>query len=317
MKLIIQIPCYNEEETLTSTINSLPKYIEGIDAIETLVIDDGSADRTSDIANWNGINHVLKLPRHVGLAGAFKAGLNECLKLGADIIVNTDADNQYNSDDIKQLIKPIMSNEADMVIGARPISEISGFSFLKKKLQQLGSLIVRLVSSTAVKDAPSGFRAFTAECASNLNIFDKYTYTMETIIQAKAKGFRVLSVPVRVNSSTRKSRLIKNICSYIYRSALTILRMFIVYRPFRFFALIASIFLTFGLILACRFLYFFFTVGGNGHIQSLILASILILTGVQVGLIAVLADLSAINRKLLEEVQQRVKNIENQLSNRF
>lgn len=313
MKLIIQIPCYNEEENLTATINELPKFIEGIDEIETLVIDDGSNDKTSDIANWNGINHVLKLPRHIGLAGAFKAGLNECLKLGADIIVNTDADNQYNSEDIKELIKPILSNDADMVIGARPISKISGFSYLKKCLQKLGSLIVRLVSSTTVKDAPSGFRAFTAECASNLNVFDKYTYTMETIIQAKAKGFRVVSVPVRVNATTRKSRLVKNIFSYIYMSALTILRMFIVYRPFRFFALISGIFLTLGLILAIRFLYFFFTVGGSGHIQSLILASILIMTGVQIGLIAVLADLSAINRKLLEEVQQRVKKIENSI----
>lgn len=310
MKLIIQIPCYNEEETLTATINSLPKQIEGIDVIETLVVDDGSVDKTSDIANWNGINHIIKLPRHVGLAGAFKAGINECLKLGADIIVNTDADNQYNSEDIQELIKPILANSADMVIGARPISKISGFSILKKNFQKFGSYIVRLVSSTSVKDAPSGFRAFTAECASNLNIFDKYTYTMETIIQAKAKGFRVISVPVRVNLSTRKSRLVKNIFSYIHKSALTILRMFIVYRPFRFFALFASIFLFLGLILAIRFLYYFFTVGGNGHIQSLILSSILILTGVQVGLIAVLADLSAINRKLLEDLQQRIKKLE-------
>lgn len=311
MKLIIQIPCFNEEETLTSAIESLPKHIDGIDIIETLIIDDGSTDKTSDVASWNGINHILKLPRHTGLAGAFRAGLNKALNLGADIIVNTDADNQYNADDIEKLVKPILEHQADMVIGSRPISNINAFSPLKKLLQKFGSLIVRLVSSSTVDDAPSGFRAFTAECALNLNVFDNYTYTMETIIQAKAKGFRIVSVPVRVNPQIRKSRLVKNIFSYIRKSAFTILRMFIVYRPFRFFAIISCLFLTAGFVLAARFLYYFFTSGGNGHIQSLILASILILTGVQTGLIGVLADLSAINRKLLEDIQQRVKQLEN------
>lgn len=311
MKLIIQIPCFNEEETLTATIAALPKHIDGIDTIETLVIDDGSSDKTVDIANWNGIDHVLKLNRHTGLAGAFRAGLNECLKLGADIIVNTDADNQYCADDIQNLVKPILSKEADMVIGSRPISEISGFTPFKKLMQTFGSFIVRLISSTTVEDAPSGFRAFSAECASMLNVFDNYTYTMETIIQAKAKGFRILSLPVRVNPQLRKSKLVKNIFYYMFKSSLTILRMFIVYRSFRFFALISSLFLFAGLSLAGRFLFYWFTSGGNGHIQSLILASILILTGVHIGLIAILADLFAINRKLSEDIQQRVKRLEN------
>lgn len=311
MKLIIQIPCFNEEDTLTATIAALPKQIDGIDVIETLVIDDGSSDKTVDVANWNGINHVLKLSRHIGLAGAFRAGINECLRLGADIIVNTDADNQYNAEDMKNIVKPILDGSADMVIGARPISDIEGFSPLKKLLQKAGSAVMRLVSSTSVDDAPSGFRAFSSECASVLNVFDNYTYTMETIIQARAKDLRVVSVPVRVNSQTRKSRLVKNIFSYIKKTSFTILRMFIVYRPFRFFAFVASIFLILGFILTGRFLYFFLNNDGNGHIQSLIFASILIMTGVQIGLIGVLADLCAINRKLLEDIQQRVKKIEN------
>lgn len=314
MKLIIQIPCYNEENTLTATIEDLPKHIDGIDIIETLIIDDGSSDKTSDVAEWVGVNHIIKLPRHTGLAGAFKAGLNECLKLGADIIVNTDADNQYNAADIKELVRPILQKQADMVIGARPINKIKGFTPLKILMQNIGSLVMRLVSHTPVKDAPSGFRAFSAECASSLNIFDNYTYTMETIIQAKAKDFRVISVPVRVNPQTRKSRLVKNIFSYIQKSAFTIIRMFIVYRPFRFFALVSAIFLILGLLLAARFLYFFFTSGGNGHVQSLIFSAILLLTGIQTGLIGVIADLAAINRKLAEDIQQRIKHIEHKIS---
>ena len=310
MKLIIQIPCFNEENTLTTTLNALPRHIDGIESIEILIIDDGSFDKTSDVAGWNDVHHILKLQRHTGLAGAFKAGLNECLNLGADIIVNTDADNQYNADDIEKLVRPILENKADMVIGARPIDKIKGFTLLKKILQKTGSFVMRLVSSTEIKDAPSGFRAFSAECASMLNVFDNYTYTMETIIQAKAKGLRVMSVPIRVNPQTRKSRLVKNIFSYIKRSSFTIIRMFIVYRPFRFFAFISFLFLFIGFILASRFLYYLFTVGGSGHIQSLILASILILTGVHTGLIGILADLCAINRKLLEDIQLRIKQIE-------
>lgn len=313
MKLIIQIPCYNEEETLAKTISELPKHIDGIDVIETLLIDDCSNDKSVDIANWNGVNHIIKLKKHTGLAGTFKTGINEALKLGADIIVNTDADNQYCADDIETIIKPILNNQADIVIGARPIENVKSFSPFKKCIQKVGSFIVRLLSSTNVQDAPSGFRAFSKYSASILNIFDNYTYTLETIIQAQAKGLRVISVPVRVNEVTRKSKLVKNLFQYIKNSAFTIIRMFIIYRPFRFFAIIASIFLFLGFILGFRFLYYYVTGFGAGHVQSLILASILILIGFHLGIFAILADLLSINRKLSEDIQLRVKKIENKL----
>lgn len=311
MKLIIQIPCYNEEETLAKTLSELPKHIDGIDIIETLVIDDCSNDKSIDIANWNGVNHIIKLKKHTGLAGVFKIGINEALNLGADIIVNTDADNQYCADDIEKIIKPIISNQADIVIGARPIESVKSFSTFKKCIQKFGSFIVRLLSSTNVQDAPSGFRAFSKYAASVLNVFDNYTYTLETIIQAQAKGLRVISVPIRVNEVTRKSKLVKNLFQYIKNSAFTIIRMFIIYRPFRFFAIIASIFLLLGLILGFRFLYYYMTGFGTGHVQSLILASILILTGFHLGIFAILADLLSINRKLSEDIQLRLKKLEN------
>lgn len=311
MKLIIQIPCYNEEETLAKTLSELPKHIDGIDIIETLIIDDCSNDKSIDIANWNGVNHIIKLKKHTGLAGVFKIGINEALNLGADIIVNTDADNQYCADDIETIIKPIISNQADIVIGARPIESVKSFSTFKKCIQKFGSFIVRLLSSTNVQDAPSGFRAFSKYAASVLNVFDNYTYTLETIIQAQAKGLRVISVPIRVNEVTRKSKLVKNLFQYIKNSAFTIIRMFIIYRPFRFFAIIASIFLLLGLILGFRFLYYYMTGFGTGHVQSLILASILILTGFHLGIFAILADLLSINRKLSEDIQLRLKKLEN------
>jgi len=311
MKLIIQIPCYNEEETLAKTLSELPKHIDGIDIIETLVIDDCSNDKSIDIANWNGVNHIIKLKKHTGLAGVFKIGINEALNLGADIIVNTDADNQYCADDIETIIKPIISNQADIVIGARPIESVKSFSTFKKCIQKFGSFIVRLLSSTNVQDAPSGFRAFSKYAASVLNVFDNYTYTLETIIQAQAKGLRVISVPIRVNEVTRKSKLVKNLFQYIKNSTFTIIRMFIIYRPFRFFAIIASIFLLLGLILGFRFLYYYMTGFGTGHVQSLILASILILTGFHLGIFAILADLLSINRKLSEDIQLRLKKLEN------
>ena len=311
MKLIIQIPCYNEEETLAKTLSELPKHIDGIDIIETLIIDDCSNDKSIDIANWNGVNHIIKLKKHTGLAGVFKIGINEALNLGADIIVNTDADNQYCADDIETIIKPIISNQADIVIGARPIESVKSFSTFKKCIQKFGSFIVRLLSSTNVQDAPSGFRAFSKYAASVLNVFDNYTYTLETIIQAQAKGLRVISVPIRVNEVTRKSKLVKNLFQYIKNSTFTIIRMFIIYRPFRFFAIIASIFLLLGLILGFRFLYYYMTGFGTGHVQSLILASILILTGFHLGIFAILADLLSINRKLSEDIQLRLKKLEN------
>lgn len=311
MKLIIQIPCFNEEDSLPITLSELPKEIEGIDVIETMIIDDGSTDRTVDVASWNGVNHIVKLNRHQGLASAFKMGLSEAVKLGADIIVNTDADNQYCASDIKYLVKPILENKADIVIGARPIQDINSFTPLKKFLQKLGSAVMRFVSSTDVKDAPSGFRAFNREAASLLNVFDKYTYTMETIIQAKPKGLEIVSVPIHTNPEVRKSRLVKNLFEYVKNSIFTMLRIFIIYRPFRFFISIAIIALLIGVGIGVRFVYFFLTGSGVGHIQSLILSSIFIISGVQVALIAILADLLAINRKLIEDIQLRVKKIEN------
>lgn len=307
MKLVIQIPCYNEESTLAQTISDLPKSVSGIDEIQILVINDGSTDKTIEVSKKCGVIDILSLPKNVGLAKAFLAGVSKSIELGADIIVNTDADNQYCADDIENLVKPIMESRADIVIGARPIDEIDHFSLVKKGLQRLGSWVMRLVSSTDVEDATSGFRAFSRNAALQINVFDNYTYTLETIIQAKAKGLKIVSVPIRVNPELRKSRLIKNVFDYIKRSSFTMMRMFIVYRPFRFFATVGLLFLTPGVILGGRFLYYYLNHHGAGHIQSLILASILILTGVQVGLIAILADLLSINRKLLEDIQTRLK----------
>lgn len=307
MKLIIQIPCYNEENSLPITLKALPKQIDGIDEIEILVIDDGSTDKTIEVAKANGVQHIVSMPHNCGLAKAFVAGINGALAQGADIIVNTDADNQYCADDIEKLIRPILSKEADIVIGTRPVSNISHFSLLKKTLQKLGSWVMRRVSSTQVEDAPSGFRAFSRAAALQINIFDNYTYTLETIIQARAKGLQLVCVPVNVNPDLRESKLVKNMFDYIRRSVFTMLRMFIIYRPFRFFAILASLFFTIGFLVGLRFLYFYLFSNGAGHIQSLILAAILIITSVQIGVIAILSELFCINRKLLEDIQRRIK----------
>ncbi len=307
MKLIIQIPCYNEEKSLPVTLNALPKKIDGIDEIEVLIINDGSTDKTVDVAKNLGVKHVVEMPHNSGLAKAFVAGINGALALGADIIVNTDADNQYCADDIKKLVKPILDGSADIVIGSRPVSKIQHFSLLKKMLQKLGSFVMRLISSTEVEDAPSGFRAFSRNAAIQLNVFDNYTYTLETIIQAKAKGLVLKCVPINVNPDLRKSKLVKNIFDYVRRSMFTMIRMFIIYRPFRFFAILAGIFLILGILIGIRFLYYFINESGTGHIQSLILSAILIITGVQVAVIAVLSELMSINRKLLEDIQRRIK----------
>ena len=307
MKLIIQIPCYNEENSLPITLKALPKQIDGIDEIEILVIDDGSTDKTIEVAKANGVQHIVSMPHNCGLAKAFVAGINGALAQGADIIVNTDADNQYCADDIEKLIRPILNKEADIVIGTRPVSNISHFSLLKKTLQKLGSWVMRRVSSTQVEDAPSGFRAFSRAAALQINIFDNYTYTLETIIQARAKGLQLVCVPVNVNPDLRESKLVKNMFDYIRRSVFTMLRMFIIYRPFRFFAILASLFFTVGFLIGLRFLYFYLFSNGAGHIQSLILAAILIITSVQIGVIAILSELFCINRKLLEDIQRRIK----------
>ena len=311
MKLIIQIPCYNEENYLAETVLALPKSIEGIDEIETLVVDDGSIDKTVEVANWVNVNHIVKLERHQGLAMAFKKGLDAAIKLGADIIVNTDADNQYCSEDIQKLIDPIIEGSADVVIGVRPIKDIKYFSPVKKFLQKLGSSFVSFVACTKVEDAPSGFRAFSKNAAMNLNVFDKYSYTMETILQAKAKNFEIVSVPVRVNEKKRESRLINSVFQYIRNSVTTVLRMFLIYKPFKFFGIVASLLFIFGTLIGLRYLYFLSNGYGSGHVQSLILSAILILAGIQTGVIAFLADLNAINRKLLEDIQLRLKILEN------
>lgn len=308
-KLIIQIPCYNEGANLLNTLNDLPKSVNGVDEIQVLVINDGSIDNSAQIAkDWGA--EVLDIKTNKGLANAFRSGLQECLRLGADIIVNTDADNQYNASDIEKLVEPILKGESDISIGARNISEIKEFSPIKKLLQKFGSSVLRLLSTTKVDDAPSGFRAFSKQAALNINVFDNYTYTMETLIQAGAKGLRVCSVPIRVNPQTRKSKLVKNIFDYVIKSAKTTIRMFIVYRPFRFFASFAGIFGLLGLALVCRFLYFYCTGDGNGHIQSLIFASIFLISSVLLLIVAVIGDLLSINRKLLEDIQTRVRKLE-------
>ncbi|MBQ4113788.1 glycosyltransferase family 2 protein [bacterium] len=307
-KLIIQIPCYNEEEHLLKTLNDLPKSIKGVTCIEVLVINDGSTDKSAQIArDWGA--KVLEIKPNKGLANAFRSGLQKSLEENADIIVNTDADNQYSANDIEKLIKPILKNEADIVVGARDIFSIKEFSPLKKVLQKLGSQVLRLLSSTNVEDAPSGFRAFSKEAALRLNVFDNYTYTMETLVQAGAKGMRVVSVPIRVNPKLRDSRLVKNIFDYVLKSMKTTMRMFIVYRPFRFFISLALLFFIIGLCLVCRFVYFYFNADGNGHIQSLIFAAVFILTSVQLSIIAIIGDLLSINRKLLEDIQTRVRKM--------
>ena len=308
-KLVIQIPCYNEEENLLTTLNDLPKSVAGVDEIEVLVINDGSVDNSSKIASECGAK-VLEIKPNKGLANAFRSGLQEALRMGADIIVNTDADNQYSASDIESLVQPVLKGDADIVVGARDILNIKEFSPLKKLLQKLGSAVLRLLSSTKVEDAPSGFRAFSREAALRLNVFDNYTYTMETLVQAGAKGLRLVSVPIRVNPKLRESRLFKNIFSYVFKSMKTTIRMFIVYRPFRFFISISAMLGIMGVILVSRFLYFYLNGAGNGHIQSLIFAAVFLLSAVQLAIIAVIGDLLAINRKLLEDVQTRLKTME-------
>lgn len=306
MKLIIQIPCYNEAETLSTALADLPRQVDGFDSVEWLIIDDGSSDRTVQVAQECGVDHIIRHTKNQGLAKAFITGLDACLKLDADVIVNTDADNQYNAADIPELIRPIREKTADIVIGARPIQEISHFSALKKVLQRLGSWVVRKVSSTEIPDAPSGFRAISKQAAMQLNVFNEYTYTLETIIQAGQKNMAITSVPVRVNEDLRPSRLFKSIPAYVQRSIMTIIRIFVIYKPFRFFSTIGLTLITMGIVIGLRFLYAHFTQEEAGHIQSLILAAILIISGFQTILVAFLADVLAANRKMLEGVKYQL-----------
>ncbi len=314
MKLIIQIPCYNEEKTLASTLIDLPTKLEGIDLIEYLIIDDGSSDKTVAIAKEAGAHHIFSHTKNQGLAKAFMTGIEHALQLRADIIVNTDADNQYNANDIQKLVTPIVEGKADMVIGVRPIDEIEDFSFIKKVFQKLGSWVMRLVSHTQIEDAPSGFRAFSRRLAAQLNVFSEYTYTLETIIQAGQNDFAIASVPVRVNPSQRKSKLVKSIPYYIFRSLETMLRISVMYRPLRFFVTLASISFTAGLLLSLRFLAYYIFGNGLGKIQSLILATLLISSSLLLLLIGLVSDLISVNRKLLERNQTSIHRISEELS---
>lgn len=303
MKLIIQIPCYNEEETLAKTISDLPREVDGFDTVEWLVINDGSTDGTLQVAQNCGVDHIVSSPANQGLARAFMLGVESCLALGADVIVNTDADNQYRADDIPKLTMPILGGKADYVIGERPIQTTSHFSFLKKKLQKFGSFVVRKVSQTNIPDAPSGFRAISRDCAMRLNVYNKYTYTLETIIQAGRNNMAIYSVPIRTNEDLRPSRLFRSNFTYIKKSVSTIIRMYVVYRPFYFFSSIAICFLTMGLLLSLRFLYFYLSGDGDGYVQSVVLAGLLLGVGFQTLLMAFSADLMGVNRRLLEQIR--------------
>ena len=310
MKLIIQIPCYNEAETLEIALNALPKHIDGIDVIEYLIINDGSQDNTEEVArNW-GVNYIVNFRNNKGLARGFMAGIDACLRNGADIIVNTDADNQYCADDIEKLIQPILRKEAGMVIGERPIDETEHFSPLKKKLQHLGSWVVRKASKTDIPDAPSGFRAYSRSTAMRLNVINEYTYTLETIVQAGQNKMAVTSVPIRTNAELRPSRLFSSMFGYVKKSMLTIGRAYMMYRPLFFFAILALIFCVGGGILGIRYIYYYIIGQGAGHIQSLILASMLIIIGVQAGVIGLLADVISANRKLIQDVQYSIRKME-------
>ena len=296
MKLIIQIPCYNEAETLEIALNDLPKKIDGIDEIEYLIINDGSKDNTVQVAKDWGVHYVVNFKKNKGLAKGFMAGIDACLRNGADIIVNTDADNQYNGEDIEKLVRPILEEKADIVIGERPIDDTEHFSPLKKKLQHFGSWTVRVASKTDIPDAPSGFRAYSRDAAMRLNVTNEYTYTLETIIQAGRNKIAMESVPVRTNPELRKSRLFSSMFGYVKRSMVTIVRSFMMYKPLRFFTLIGGIFLLIGLALGIRFLVYFCMGAGTGHIQSLILASTLSMMGFMTVIIGLQADVIACNR---------------------
>ncbi len=310
MKLIIQIPCYNEEATLELTYRDLPRHIKGIDKIEYLIINDGSKDRTVQKARELGFHHIVSFKQNKGLAKGFMAGLDACLHLGADIIVNTDADNQYCGADIAKLVRPILNQKADIVIGERPIDETEHFSWQKKKFQHLGSWVVRVASGTDIPDAPSGFRAYSREAALRINVMNEYTYTLETIIQAGHNKTAMLSVPIRTNPETRPSRLFSSMWKYIKRSATVITRSFLMYKPLKFFSIVGGILILIGALIGVRFLIFMAMGDGQGHVQSLILTAILIMMGFQTITIGLLGDTIAANRKLLEDIQYRVRKID-------
>jgi glycosyltransferase involved in cell wall biosynthesis len=305
MKLIIQIPCFDEEEALPVTLAALPRAVAGFDRVEWLVVDDGSADRTAAVARALGVDHVVSHASNRGLARAFMTGIEAALRAGADVIVNTDADNQYRADGIPALVAPILQGRAQIVIGARPIGSIAHFSPLKKVMQRLGSAVVRLASGTRIPDAPSGFRAYHRDAALQLYVFDSYTYTLETIIQAGRKGIPMASVPVAVNPDLRRSRLVRSTAHYVWRSILTIARIFIVYRPLRFFTLLAILLALPGVVGIARFLALYAAGEGQGNVQSLVISGALVASGAIVQIGGLLADLVAVNRTLLEDIRAR------------
>ena len=314
MKLIIQIPCYNEEETLEIALNDLPRQLEGIDEIEYLIINDGSHDRTVEVARKWGVHHVVNFNQNRGLAKGFMAGLDGCLRNGADIIVNTDADNQYCAQDIAALIAPILEGRADMVIGERPIDQTEHFSYLKKKLQHFGSWVVRKASNTDIPDAPSGFRALSREAAMHINVVNDYTDTLETIVQAGRQRIPITSVPVRTNEELRPSRLFSSIWGYVKRSMLTIIRAYAMYKPLKCFTYIACIPTLIGLGYIFRFLLYYLMGTSGGHVQSLILGCTLLIMGFLTFMIGIVSDVIAANRKILEDTQYHARKLEYEIN---
>ncbi len=310
MKLLIQIPCYNEADTLEIALNDLPKKLDGIDEIEYLIINDGSQDNTVEVAKKWGVHHVVNFKQNKGLAKGFMAGLDGCLRNGADIIVNTDADNQYCAEDIQKLIQPILDGKADIVIGARPIDDTVHFSPIKKKLQHFGSWVVRQASNTDIPDAPSGFRAFSRDAAMHINVVNDYTYTLETIVQAGREKMAITSVPVRTNAELRPSRLFNSIWGYVKKSMLTILRAYMMYKPLKCFSYLAVVPIVIGLLIGFRFLYYMTIGQSGGHVQSLILACTLIIIGFLTFMIGLVADVIAANRKLLQDTQYHARKTE-------
>ena len=310
MKLIIQIPCFNEAETLEVTLNDLPKHIDGIDEIEYLIIDDGSHNNTAEVAKKWGVHYVVRFRRNKGLAKGFMAGLDACLKNGADIIVNTDADNQYCGADIETLVRPILDKKAHIVIGERPIDDTEHFTPLKKKLQHFGSWVVRKASKTTIPDAPSGFRAYSREAAMRINVINDYTYTLETIVQSGREKMAVMSVPIRTNPELRESRLFHSMWGYIKKSMLTIVRTYLMYRPLYFFFMLGSILALVGVGFFVRYFVFFCSGEGGGHLQSLILASTLLIVGFQTIVVGLLGDVISANRKILQDVQYHVRKMD-------